>query len=349
MMMSDRLRRIRHISQIRYDPLKIKMKYLYFPILFCLFFTNCSTQKRSKINVVKEYLLIGGIEQYVEIHKQESIKDILLFIHGGPGVPIEDYFIPRISELTEYYTVVFWHQRGTAKTCKKNQRDNSISINQITKDALELINHLKNQDSDVNISLVGHSFGTIITMNIATEHAERINKVFAISQIVNPIEGYKYSVNWLRYNANLSKSELNELNLLQAKMDSEDSISISTITKLNEILGNNNGLEIRTEDQIPKIASQEDIDNFKCQTIALLSTHSDMIKVNFKMRTEINIPITFLNGRHDQWVPSELAFDYYKNLNCSSKEFIWFENSGHTPYLNELDKVIDVITNKNGS
>jgi hypothetical protein len=41
-----------------------------------------------------------------------------------------------------------------------------------------------------------------------------------------------------------------------------------------------------------------------------------------------------------------LAEEYFDLLNAPSKELIWFERSGHNPWVNESEAFVDVVVNK---
>jgi pimeloyl-ACP methyl ester carboxylesterase len=50
------------------------------------------------------------------------------------------------------------------------------------------------------------------------------------------------------------------------------------------------------------------------------------------------MPVFFLLGRKDPWVPPETSVAYFNTLTAPSKKLVWFENSGHEPFVDEPDK-----------
>ena len=50
---------------------------------------------------------------------------------------------------------------------------------------------------------------------------------------------------------------------------------------------------------------------------------------------DLDVPVYFLIGRHDINAPTYLVEDYFKQLQAPDKKLIWFENSGHSPWINE--------------
>jgi pimeloyl-ACP methyl ester carboxylesterase len=61
--------------------------------------------------------------------------------------------------------------------------------------------------------------------------------------------------------------------------------------------------------------------------------------------TQLEAPVYFLLGRHDVNAPPVLAEEYYEILNAPHQELIWFERSGHNPWVNESERFVDVIVN----
>jgi pimeloyl-ACP methyl ester carboxylesterase len=62
--------------------------------------------------------------------------------------------------------------------------------------------------------------------------------------------------------------------------------------------------------------------------------------------THLDVPIYFLIGRHDVNAPPILTEQYYEVLNAPHKELIWFERSGHNPWVTESAAFVDIVVNK---
>ena len=60
----------------------------------------------------------------------------------------------------------------------------------------------------------------------------------------------------------------------------------------------------------------------------------------------LNVPVYFLIGRHDINAPVALTEAYYNLLQAPHKEIVWFEHSGHTPWISESARFVDVVVNR---
>jgi pimeloyl-ACP methyl ester carboxylesterase len=49
----------------------------------------------------------------------------------------------------------------------------------------------------------------------------------------------------------------------------------------------------------------------------------------------LRVPVFFFLGRKDHWVPPETSVAYFDALLAPSKELLWFEESGHEPFVDE--------------
>jgi pimeloyl-ACP methyl ester carboxylesterase len=57
----------------------------------------------------------------------------------------------------------------------------------------------------------------------------------------------------------------------------------------------------------------------------------------------LDVPVVMVQGRLDRVAPGEAAQRYANTLEAPSKELVWFENSAHTPHLEEPDKYRDLL------
>jgi len=48
--------------------------------------------------------------------------------------------------------------------------------------------------------------------------------------------------------------------------------------------------------------------------------------------------VFFFLGRNDHWVPAEMSVAYVNALTAPSKRLVWFEESGHEPFVDEPAK-----------
>ncbi len=52
----------------------------------------------------------------------------------------------------------------------------------------------------------------------------------------------------------------------------------------------------------------------------------------------LRVPVFLFLGRKDHWVPPETGVAYFDVLTAPSKQLVWFEQSGHEPFVDEAAK-----------
>ncbi|GAI25126.1 unnamed protein product, partial [marine sediment metagenome] len=67
---------------------------------------------------VIETVTLGGVEQTVTIRGADTTKPVLLFLHGGPGMPSSPWATWNNvhTDLEENFVFVHWDQRGAGKS-----------------------------------------------------------------------------------------------------------------------------------------------------------------------------------------------------------------------------------------
>ena len=56
-----------------------------------------------------------------------------------------------------------------------------------------------------------------------------------------------------------------------------------------------------------------------------------------ELAPKLQMPLFFL-GRKDHFVPPQTSVAYFDALTAPSKKLVWFERSGHEPFVDEPDK-----------
>ena len=57
----------------------------------------------------------------------------------------------------------------------------------------------------------------------------------------------------------------------------------------------------------------------------------------------LEVPVVMVQGRHDQVAPGGAAQRYASSLQAPGKRLVCFENSAHTPHLEEPGKFRDLL------
>ncbi len=65
----------------------------------------------------------------------------------------------------------------------------------------------------------------------------------------------------------------------------------------------------------------------------------ELIQINFFENVQkLHVPVYIIQGRYDYNTPFELAKRWFYSIDAPKKEYVWFEESAHSPNFEEPDK-----------
>ena len=116
------------------------------------FLNNDGTPVTGSISE-KTFITIGGIRQGMFIKSKNRENLVLLYLYGG----IPDYFLTGKypTGLEDYFTVVWWEQRGFGLSFNTNIPAETMNLDQMIVDTKELTNYLRARFGKEKIYLMG--------------------------------------------------------------------------------------------------------------------------------------------------------------------------------------------------
>lgn len=296
-------------------------------------------------NGVEELLSvpINGTTQWLSIRGRDRRNPVLLFLHGGPGSPTMPEAYTFQSPWEDYFTVVQWDQRGTGKTYAANDPKtlaSSMTIEQMTSDAEEVVRYLQKQYGKQKIFLLGHSWGTVLGVALAQRHPEWFYAYLGVGQLLNvqknEVEGYQFALEQARAHHNNDAER--ELLALAPYPGDPGNLTFERIGVQRKWLTYYGGLTYGRTDfaydanawTLSPDYTQKDLDAVDDGGLFTL-THllGPLEKLNYESVTDFKCPIFLFEGRHDYATSHTLAAEWFEHIKAPSKKFVWFENSAH--------------------
>ena len=305
-----------------------------------------------------EAVSIGGINQWIEIRGQSVKNPILLFIHGGPG----SAFIPLARAFQDpwekYFTVVQWDQRGAGKTYSANSKavqQPTMTIARMNADTLEMVNYLRKRFAREKIFVLGHSWGSILGLQLAHDHPELLYAYIGVGQASdaqqNEVVLYRDTLEAAQRAQN--KEAIQQLTAIAPYPSAN--ITFQQIRTVREWSGTLIGPQQSGDSAMglheifvaPEYSLINDVDWLRGQLFSVNLLLAELSKANLAdLGYDYRVPIFFLEGRHDPYTPSSVAKDFFDKINAPTKHFEWFENSGHFPFTEEPTKFTDALVQK---
>lgn len=299
------------------------------------------------INILDKVIL-GEMEQWILARGNNKDNPILLFLHGGPGLPMMPFHQHFQSEIEEKYVVVHWDQRGTGKSYSEDIPSESMNLSQILSDAHQLVSILKQRFCKDKIYLAGHSWGSIIGINLVNLYPEDFYGFISIGQVVDYSKSLNISRNFALEEAKMQDCQeaVNELKVVGESPVNDDT-KLSVILKNVRRFGGNMHKEVNflSIAKNCKEYTESDLNNVpKGLSFSDKYLWNEVISTNI-MDTIIDskIPIYFFCGKYDYMTPTILVEEYYKKIDTSFKKIVIFENSAHFPYIEEPNRFAEEI------
>ncbi|MEE8509285.1 MAG: alpha/beta fold hydrolase, partial [Myxococcota bacterium] len=141
---------------------------------------------------------LGGIEQSILLRGPGPDAPILLYLHGGPGSPAIPIARTFDGELIKHFLVVHWDQRGSGKSFHLDIPTDSMTVEQLIRDTLELTDWLCERFGQEKIFLAGASWGGALGTYAVQRAPERFHAWVPIATLVHGIRGEELSYDYVR-------------------------------------------------------------------------------------------------------------------------------------------------------
>ncbi len=300
---------------------------------------------------------IGGTMQWVSVRGRDRRNPVLLMLHGGPGSPTmpEDYTFQ--SPWEDYFTVVEWDQRGAGKTYTANDPKvvgPTMSLDQMTSDAEEVVRYLQKTYGKKKIFLMGHSWGSVLGVRLAQAHPDWFYVYVGVGQIVNMRASERIGYDFVLAQAKEHHNDeaVKQLEALAPYPGDVGGLTIARGQAQRKWLMYYGGLTYGRTDykynanawKLSPDYTERDLANFDAGgALSLERLLPAMEIVDFDAVTTFKCPVFLFEGRHDYTTSHELAAKWFEKIKAPKKELVWFENSAHMVMQEEPGRFLNYL------
>lgn len=311
----------------------------------------------------KTKIPVNGTEQGLFLRAADETKPVLLFVHGGPGMP--EYFLDRThpTGLEQDFVVAWWEQRGAGMSYGAGLDDATMTNDQMVDDAISVADYLRTRFHKDRIYLMAHSWGSFIGIQAAARAPERFLAYLGQGQVSRQRDaetmayeralvdyadaGDQATVDKLR-TVPINNGEPLPKEWMEMRDDIVHRLGIGTTRDMDSVV---TGVFVPVW-QTPDYTIQEKID------IGLGKRRSQALLFDRMLETDLatavprlEIPAYFFVGHDDYTVGYPLAKAYVAGLSAPVKGFYTFENSAHSPAFEEPERMrqilqVDVLTSR---
>jgi len=296
---------------------------------------------------------LNGRKEWISIRGQNKENPVLLFLAGGPGGSQMAAVRHDLAELEKQFVVVNWDQPGSGKSYYAADK-NTLVVDDYIEDGLGLTEYLCNRFGKDKIYVVGESWGSAFGIFLASERPDRYHAVIGTGQMVDFLE-----TELMDYDKALEiaekKRDHDKIKKLKANGrppyfgDDVTWNSAEYINYLSNHMSNNpkiqnNGYNTFRDIFSPEYGIIDKINFFRGIISTFNHVYPQLYDIDLREDyKKLEVPVYFFLGRHDINAPTSLVEEYYDIVDAPDKEIVWFEHSGHNPWINESDKFVDEL------
>ena len=280
------------------------------------------------------------------IRGQDTGLPLLLFLHGGPGMPEGGMLRKYAPELEKLFVVVDWEQRGAGLTGAEKTPVESLTIEQLAADTVELTRYLLQRFSRERLYLFAHSFGTVIAVRALQQAPELYTAYIGAGQIVNQIRAEQLGYAFLLKEAE-RRGDRKALEQLRSVAFPQDGLYVNekypenykAIAIPRKWLGAYGGVTRDPAALRPMLmACVFTPEHSLLQALSFMGRFRRAMNVVWPQvmqydllasATRLEVPVHLIAGRYDMDTPSSLVEEYFHALEAPRRELYWFESSAH--------------------
>ncbi|MCH7991030.1 MAG: alpha/beta fold hydrolase [Gemmatimonadetes bacterium] len=255
--------------------------------------------------------------------------DPIVVVHGGPGLD-HAYLRPGLDALATRHTVIYYDQRGTGRSTAELV-ESAINIRAFVDD-IEALRQVLGYEQ---ISVLGHSFGSLIALDYAVRYPENLKALI----LMNPVEpGSRYQEETAtRQRERMTERDAAEMEELRATegFAARDPATLSQVYRIafRQTLRNRELIGQLNLDLANTTAKNG-------QDVARLLGVSLGTVDWWDKIPQIMVPTLVLHGRYDTF-PVDMSRELAEAFPVGTFEVL---NSGHFPYLEDRDGLLSAIS-----
>lgn len=304
----------------------------------------------------KERVLLGGMKQTIHIWGTKPENPVVLFLHGGPGVPNRHGMAVRHMDLLDDFTIVAWDQRGTGGSYFGCDPE-TLTLEQLISDCAQLLEHLCKTLNKKKIFLLGASWGTELGTFVCLRHPELVAGYIGYGQVVNGVENENVSYAYTLEQAKKAgcQEDIAKLEQIGPPVKGQYKPVFEGLMAQRRLLKKYGGHSTKSGGYFkgtvlpilksPELSLRDKIGTAKGYKLCLSRMWPTIVDYDF-MDSKFQVPYYIFQGRKDQNTPASLIQAYYDSIQAPDKDLVWFENSAHGPMGEEPEKFKKLMREK---
>ena len=282
------------------------------------------------------YLPLPGAEEYLLIRGQSRSNPVVLFVHGGPGGSETAVMRAFHAELEQSLVMAYWDQRGAGKSYRADTPPALMTLSQFVQDMDSIVDYLRVHLGQDRIFLLGHSWGASLSLLYARQFPEKIAGYIGVGQTSGPeMERHAYDFVVGEATQRGDQSALADLERIGLPPYSEHNKGHIRDRLLHRYGGYTYapvslGQIIWRALWTPEAGLRDLFRAWSALHFSQETMAGELARFDLPREVpSLDVPVTFILGRHDHRTWAPLAERYLEQLTAPHKKLFWLEHSAH--------------------
>lgn len=301
---------------------------------------------------------INGIAQGMFIRGRDVKNPILLFVHGGAGMP--EYFLAQryagaLEVLEQHFTVCWWERRGTGLSWSPSLLPETMTVKQVVADLLAVTDYLRDRFGQQRIYLMAHSGGSFFALQAVAQSPQSFHAYIAVAQIVHQLRSENVAHQYMlsRFREIGDARMVGRLEAVPTPMSvplpasymairdqAMHRLGVGTTRKMRSVITGVFLASLRS----PDYTLVEKVNIWRGKLLSDRVLWNEIVATDLAASIRsVAIPVYFVHGKHDYTVTLTETKTFFDALEAPVKGFYTFEHSAHSPMFEEPQRMRGII------
>jgi proline iminopeptidase len=298
-----------------------------------------------------EFVRIGGVDQWIDIHGDDQANPVIIVLHGGPAeaqTPLEQFYAGWYKN----FTVVQWDQRGAGKTFGRNGKSTpDMTLDRIVQDGIEVVEYARRRLGKDKVIILGHSWGAYLGVNIIKKRPDLFYAYVGTGQVVNWAQtmAVHYAYAMKRAEAEGNQDALRELREIGPPPHEFGPKFFTAQKWLSHYLADSDTKYLQKQVEIVTAApnfSPQDVQDWLAGgqfSIPLLLPTLAAIDLPATEGYDMPVPFYIIQGQEDHITPTSVAQSYFRKIRAPRKKMVLIKNAGHFAYVTNREEFLAAL------
>lgn len=284
---------------------------------------------------------VNGDSQYLLVRGVDREQPVLLFVHGGPGMPAMYLAHDFQRDLEAEFVVVHWDQRASGKSFKPAAAPARLSTSLLLGDMDVVVDYLRESLGASTLWIAGHSHGSYLGALYARRHPAKVCAFVGIGQVVDDSGSGRARALQEEY----LYGRLNDLGLEPGTVVSDANLEELLFLSGSELHGETSFVPLLLSGLMaPEYSLFDALNIARGSSLSSQLMTYDLPRNLLLAEWRFQVPVALIMGRHDMVTPTALAREYFDRIEAPDKAWFVFEQTSHFPHFEQPRKFTDALS-----